>query len=176
MLCKKCGRKEATEVFMWGLHEINLCDSCHEGIQGWFNRLGKLAEQCGTVTRIPSLKEIIQRIVIDDSRFASEAYEFVADAMAEAFCMGFPDEGASELKIPTKQLITAIEKLGSKRFGTRARAIFKSWGVIKWSGFGEIVDRMHKADASFFDALDFRKRDFQRRGSFDGAFPKTDRD
>jgi uncharacterized repeat protein (TIGR04138 family) len=176
MLCEKCGQRDATQSFMFGLHYINLCDACHARLLEGFERMRKVAEQYGTVTRIPSREEIIQQIVSEDSQFNSEAYKFVAEAMADAFCIGFPDETAEELKIPTTQLITAIRKLASKRFGTRARGIFKSWGVTKWSDFGTITGRMQKAGEGFFSALDFRKRDFQRHGDFDDVFPKTDRD
>ena len=175
MLCEKCGQKEATQTFLFALREISLCAACHARILDGFVRLQKVAEQYGKATRIPTLEEIIREIVAEDSQFASEAYQFVAEAMGEAFCQGFPEQSANELKIPTKQLIEAIKKLASKKFGKRARGIFTSWGVMKWSDFGDIVGRMQKARGPFFSALKFRRRDFQRRGDFDEVFPVSDR-
>jgi uncharacterized repeat protein (TIGR04138 family) len=196
MLCEKCGQNEATQTFMFGLRGINLCDACHARMLEGFERMRKVAERYGTVTRIPSLNEIIQRIIAKDSRFGSEPYEFVAEAMREAFCSWPLGEDfttltdikskipkdkdglakmASKLRIPTKHLIDAFCKLASKKFGKRTIAIFSSWGVTKWSDFGEIVGRMQKANGPFFDALKFSKKDFERAGDFKNKFPSTDR-
>jgi uncharacterized repeat protein (TIGR04138 family) len=169
-----------------------VCDSCAAILLEPSRKLQKLAEKYGTVTRIPTPKEIIQKIVEGDSRFSAEAYEFVAEAMKAALLEwhskrnakpeGFLSETRKDIEVPagkyvkmeisSKQLVVALQRLASERFGKCATATFNSWGVTCWQDFAEVVSRMREAKVSLFSILAFNREDFKGRGVLDDVFPE----
>jgi uncharacterized repeat protein (TIGR04138 family) len=178
---------EATQ----GFNAWFVCDACAAILLEPSKKMQELAEKYGTVTRIPTPEEIIQKIVDGDSRFDAEAYEFAAQAMKAAFSewcsKNMPgaflletrkDEEAptrklADMEIPSKQLVVALQRLASERFGKCATATFNLWGITRWQDFAEIVSRMREANVSLFGLLAFNREDFKGRGVLDDVFPES---
>jgi uncharacterized repeat protein (TIGR04138 family) len=105
-----------------------------------------------------------------DSPYDAEAYEFALEAMKNAFGEWNAKEPAGT-KMPSKQLVVALQRLASERFGKCAAATFNLWGVNRWQDFAEIVSRMQEAKVSLFAPLALDKEDFKSRGVLDDVFP-----
>jgi uncharacterized repeat protein (TIGR04138 family) len=108
----------------------------------------------------PKLDEVIRR----DPRYASEAYEFVFQALAFAQeQLGrVPSEGSStdqEYHLRGPELLAGVRDLALQEFGLMARTVFRMWGINSTADFGEIVFNlidaglMSKTDED--DRLDF---------------------
>ena len=110
--------------------------------------------------------------VAQGSPYDAEAYEFVVEAMDNAFADWKAKEPAGA-RMPSKELVMALRRLASERFGKCAAATFNLWGVNQWQDFAEIVVRMREANLSLFDLLTFDKEDFKSRGVLDDVFPGT---
>jgi uncharacterized repeat protein (TIGR04138 family) len=83
-----------------------------------------------------------------------------------------PIEEIADMKMPSEQLVVALRRLASERFGKCATATFNSWGVTRWQDFAEIVSRMQKAKISLFCFLVCSEEDFKGRGVLDDVFPE----
>jgi len=169
-----------------------VCDSCGAIVPEPLRKKQELIEKYGTATRIPGPKEIIQKIVDGDSRFSAEAYEFVVEAMGAALSEWILKHGAGSglispetrtdkeapveklttMEMPSKQLVVALRRLASERFGKCATATFNSWSITRWQDFAEVVYRMQEADISLFPILAFNREDFKSRGVLDDVFPE----
>jgi uncharacterized repeat protein (TIGR04138 family) len=163
-LCQKCGTAPATQ----GIYDLMVCDSCAEVLLEPIEPSKLLAKQ----------EEIIKSIVAKDSRFSGEVYEFVAEAMGRAFHewgskhREMPVGELAEMKMRGEQLVGALRRLASERFGKCAAATFNLWGVTRWQDFAEIVSRMQEAKLLPFGFLAFNKEDFKSRGVLDDVFPE----
>jgi len=78
----------------------------------------------------------------------------------------------AEMKMPSKQLVVALQRLASEQFGKCATATFNSWGVTRWQDFAEIASRMQEAKIPLFGLLTFNREDFKSRGVLDDVFPE----
>jgi uncharacterized repeat protein (TIGR04138 family) len=110
-------------------------------------------------------------LLAKDSPYDVEAYEFALEAMKNA-CTEWNAKEPADTKIPSKQLVVALQRLASERFGKCAVATFNLWGVTRWQDFAEIVSRMQEARVSLFPFLAFDKEDFKSRGVLDEVFPE----
>jgi uncharacterized repeat protein (TIGR04138 family) len=106
-----------------------------------------------------------------DSPYDAEAYEFVLEAMKNAFAEWNAKEPA-DVKMPSRQLVVALQRLATERFGKCATATFNLWGITRWQDFAEIVSQMQEAKVSLFASLAFDKEDFKSRGVLDDVFPE----
>jgi uncharacterized repeat protein (TIGR04138 family) len=182
-LCQKCGRVPATQ----GVDHLMVCDDCAEVLRRANKGIQELFAWFST------RQEPIESIVAEDSRFSSEVYEFVAEAMGKALFEWYskhrirfdgslietqndketPVGKLADMKMPSERLVVALRRLASERFGKCAAATFNSWGVTRWQDFAEIVSRMQKAKISLFCFLVCRQEDFKSRGALDDVFPET---
>ena len=78
----------------------------------------------------------------------------------------------ANMNMPSEQLVVALQRLASERFGKCAAATFNSWGVTRWQDFAEVVSRMQEARVSLFGFLAFNREDFKSRGVLDDVFPE----
>ncbi len=88
----------------------------------------------------PKLEELVLR----DSRFPCEAYEFVFAALAHTqTLLGRvpPPEGpaSQDYHVSGPQLVDGIRDLALREFGLMARTVFHMWGIDQTADFGEIV-------------------------------------
>ncbi len=130
-----------------------------------------LCEKCGLPVspNAPWSKTI--ELLTKDSPYDTEAYEFALEAMNHAFAEWNAKEPAAS-EMPSNQLVVALQRLASERFGKCAAATFNLWGVTRWQDFAEIVSRMREARVSLFLFLAFDKEDFKSRGVLDDVFPE----
>jgi len=106
------------------------------------------------------------------SPYDAEAYEFALEAMKNAFGEWNAKEPAGT-KMPSSQLVVALQRLASERFGKCAAATFNLWGVTRWQDFAEIASRMQEAKILPSALLEFNQDDFKSRGVLDDVFPET---
>jgi uncharacterized repeat protein (TIGR04138 family) len=169
-----------------------VCDSCAAILLEPSRKLQELAEKYGTVTLIPTLEEIIGKIVAEDSRFSTEAYDFVAEAAKAAFSElvlkrnakpeGFSLETRKDnealvekfayVEMSSKHLVVALQRLASERFGKCAADTFNLWGITCWQDFAEIVSGM-QGKFYLFEGFVLNKEDFRSRGVLDDVFPES---
>jgi uncharacterized repeat protein (TIGR04138 family) len=107
----------------------------------------------------PKLDELVRR----DPRYATEAYEFVFQALGHAQKMlgRVPPSGAAEQEhhVRGPELLAGVRDLALQEFGLMARTVFRMWGINSTADFGEIVFNlidaglMSKTDED--DRLDF---------------------
>jgi uncharacterized repeat protein (TIGR04138 family) len=105
------------------------------------------------------------------SPYDAEAYEFALEAMNHAFAEWNDKEPAAS-EMPSEQLVVALRRLASERFGQCATRTFNLWGITRWKDFSEIVARMREAKISLFKVLTFNPEDFKSRGVLDDVFPE----
>lgn len=110
-------------------------------------------------------------LLAKDSPYDAEAYEFALEAMKNASAEWNAKEPADS-KMPSKQLVVALQRLASERFGKCAAATFNLWGVTCWQDFAEVVSRIQEAKVPPFELLAFNKEDFKSRGVLDDVFPE----
>ncbi|HXI82531.1 MAG TPA: hypothetical protein VNL17_00415 [Verrucomicrobiae bacterium] len=187
--CQRCGTTPATQ----GVDHLMVCDRCAEVLRRTKEKIQELFESLGNVTPTPSQQEVIESIVAGDSRFSAEIYEFVAEAMEKAFMEWYsqhraafesflldppadketPTGDVADMRMPSKSLVVALQRLASERFGKCATATFNSWGVTRWQDFAEIVSRMQEAKVPVFHLFALNRDDFKSRGALDDVFPET---
>lgn len=185
MLCEKCEQREATIHLVQNTSPVgitfkkSLCEECGKEEVPKFE---KLAE-----SQSAEWSKAIESILAKDSRYTTEAYEFALEAMHNAFAEWYSEHSAEfeslsptmendktlvDLEMPNKQLVVALQRLASERFGKCATATFNLWGITCWQDFAEIVSRMQEAKISLFSILAFHKEDFRGRGALDDVFPE----
>ena len=185
MVCEKCGQREATIHLVRCASPSDITfkkDYCEECGKDEISKFEKTLE-----FQSAEWSKAIESILAKDSGYSTEAYEFALEAMHNAFAEWSSEHGAglgnrapatkndeklAEMKIPSKQLVVALQRLASERFGKSATATFDSWGITRWQDFAEIVSRMQVAEVSLFSLLAFNKEDFRGRGVLDDVFPE----
>ena len=123
--------------------------------------------------------ESIERVLEQDSRYRSDAYKFVREALSVAPQL-LHSAALTEEKphLTGQQLCEAIRLHALNEFGYLAYNVLKSWGVSGTDDFGEIVYNLidiglvnkSKTDRreDFHDVYDFEqafRRDFRIQGS-----------
>jgi uncharacterized repeat protein (TIGR04138 family) len=101
----------------------------------------------------PKLEELVRR----DPRYASEAYEFVFQALAHAQkTLGRapreprtmdepgPEEQAHHVTGP--ELLEGVRDLALREFGFLARTVLRMWGINRTDDVGEIVFNLIEAE------------------------------
>ena len=193
--CQKCGEVPATQ----GVGPLMVCDSCAEVLRRtyeWFQNVTSIPNRQEIIESIVAEDS---RFSAEVYEFTAEAMERALSewvpkqdtGMQKAFEEWFskhgidefsfetqkakemPVGGLTDMKIPSEQLVVALRRLASERFGKCATATFNSWGITRWQDFAEVVSRMQEADISLFPILAFNRDDFKSRGVLDDVFPET---
>ena len=119
---------------------------------------------------IPSkLDEVLDQILQEDSRYAREAYSFIADALE--FTMQLLKKPASgpERHISGQELLEGVGQFALRQYGPMAKEVLAHWGVHKCEDFGEIV--FHLVDKGVFGKTEKDSRDDFKGGyDFDEVF------
>ena len=120
--------------------------------------------------------EQLEKIVEKDSRYITEAYEFVFAALAytqKKFKKSRPSkEGKGEINhVSGIELLEGIRELALETYGPMAKSVFEHWGVRKTDDFGEIVFNL--VDAKLLGKREEdRKKDFKEVYDFNEVFKK----
>ena len=119
----------------------------------------------------PKLDELVR----NDPRYASEAYEFVFQALEHTQKqLGRPgiDERADPNEprhhVSCRQLLHGIRDFALQEFGLMARVVFRQWGIHRTNDFGEIVFNLIDAELMSRTSEDSRE-DFHEVFDLDEA-------
>jgi uncharacterized repeat protein (TIGR04138 family) len=109
----------------------------------------------------------LAELVLEDSRYTYEAYEFVFAALSHTQRQlgRVPSEdqaGTTEVQyhVSGRELVEGIRDLALREFGLMARVVFKMWGIRNTGDFGEIVFNLVEANLMSKTDQDNRQ-DFQ---------------
>jgi uncharacterized repeat protein (TIGR04138 family) len=116
-------------------------------------------------------EEEIAKIVAKDSRYPTDAYAFVREALDQTQKnMGKPTK--NELRHVTgQQLLGGIRDHAMREYGPMARTVLEEWNITRCEDFGEIVFNMVENGLLAKTKKDSRT-DFAGGYDFDDAFRK----
>jgi uncharacterized repeat protein (TIGR04138 family) len=118
----------------------------------------------------PNFDLFVQKILAADTRFHSEAYFFVYDALE------FASRRASRQKNPTcnltsQELLDALRQYALETYGPMAITVLAEWGVESCQDFGDIIFNIAAHDLERKWDADSRE-DFKSGFDFEVAFRK----
>ena len=117
------------------------------------------------------LDEVLDQILEEDSRYAREAYGFLAEALEST--MHFMKKPASgpERHVSGQELLDGIRQFALRQYGPMSKELLAYWGVRRCEDFGEIV--FHLVDKGVLGKTEKDSRDDFKGGyDFDEAFAK----
>lgn len=113
-----------------------------------------------------SFLKIVEEIVVKDSRYKVEAYDFVMGALNYT-----QSKFDKPRHVSGQKLLEGIKEYGLECFGLMARTVFENWGVKRTEDFGNIVFNM--ADTGLLAKTeDDSIEDFKHGYDFKEAFDK----
>ena len=118
----------------------------------------------------PSFEEAIQKIIAEDSRYETDAYRFVQEAIRytqKALGRNHP----SKKHVGGKELLQGIRDYALTTFGPMTRTVLSEWGIRSCEDFGEIVFNLVQHNQATQSENDSRD-DFKDGYDFDEAFRK----
>ena len=83
----------------------------------------------------------VEKIVTDDPRFLSEAYEFISDAVIYT-TEQLQKTGKKKRHISGKELLEGIKDFAISEYGPIAKEVLESWGIKDTMSIGYIVFNM----------------------------------
>lgn len=110
-----------------------------------------------------SPQERFQSLLRADSRYHSEAYSFVFEALdytvrARNECEG--EDAVHNQHVTGPELLGGVREFALETFGCMALSVFRSWGIRESGDFGEIVFNLVEHGLMGKQESD-RKEDFQ---------------
>jgi uncharacterized repeat protein (TIGR04138 family) len=110
-----------------------------------------------------SFEEALELIRAKDPRYASDAYQFVREALDYTQkTIGRENRGRIR-HVSGQELLGGIRDFALAQFGPMAMAVFEEWGIVKCHDFGEIVFNMVEIGL-------LAKTDKDTRADFDGGY------
>ena len=110
-------------------------------------------------------------IIAKDSRYQSDAYLFVKDALDYTQKLVVKSSCDEFRHVSGQELLEGIRVFALTQFGPMASMVFEEWGVRRCEDFGEIVFNMVEIGLLGKTEKDSRS-DFQNGYDFDSAFQK----
>lgn len=114
-----------------------------------------------------SFLESVDKIIEKDSRYDSQAYLFVMNALNFTV-----KKSGKRRHITGRELSEGIRLYAIEQFGSMARAVFEHWGVQNTQDFGNIVFNMIKAkllSKTEEDSIEDFKDIYDFKEAFDGV-------
>lgn len=108
-------------------------------------------------------EEIVERLVVQDPRYAPGAYLFLREALDFTQRRASPDDAEAERHVSGQQLLQGIRDYALEAYGPMAYDLFCEWGVRRGEDFGEIVFNL-------IDAQVLRKTEKDTREDFGGGY------
>ena len=84
-------------------------------------------------------QKVIDRILLRDQRYASEAYAFVSDAVSYTAEKIHKAKPRGQRHVSGQELITGSMELALKQFGPLAGSVFSEWGIKNGPSIGNVV-------------------------------------
>jgi uncharacterized repeat protein (TIGR04138 family) len=168
MLCEKCKEREAvihvTQIAGNAMAKHDYCEQCG---QKYATSEGmSLADLLADLAIPEKLDDYFRDALPKDTRFPTEAFEFVRDAIERMIRQG----GLTH--VSAKDLLSELRGLALERFGNSAKSTLAGWGIRRTEDFGEIVFAMINAGLLSKRPED-RQEDFANGYDFDEAFPEN---
>jgi uncharacterized repeat protein (TIGR04138 family) len=118
----------------------------------------------------PNFDLSVQKILAADSRFHSEAYFFVYDAL-ECAQRRSGRQKDSTCELSSKDLLDGLRQYALESYGPMSITVLAEWGVYSCEDFGEILFNIAAYDLECKWDADSRK-DFKPGFDFEEAFRK----
>lgn len=83
----------------------------------------------------------VRKILLNDSRYAPDAYEFINDAVIFTVKL-FEQEKGKSRHVTGVELLIGVKELAIKKFGPMSYEIFQEWGIRDGMAVGNIVFNM----------------------------------
>jgi uncharacterized repeat protein (TIGR04138 family) len=117
-----------------------------------------------------SFDEAIRKIVAADTRFPTEAYLFVQEALQHTQ-RSLGRHKTEDKHVGGQELLAGIREFALKNYGPMVPTLFAEWGILCCADFGEIVFNMIEHNLATKKPTDSRD-DFKAGYDFDEAFAK----
>ncbi len=137
-------------------------------------------EQNHKTMQATSFEEVLEQILIKDTRYHRDAYLFLRDALDHTRKMldrelkaekGSKRGATQEQHVTGQELLAGIRELGLEMFGPMAMTVFEEWGIHACPDFGEMVFIMVESRLLKKTDKDTRA-DFESGYDFHDAFQK----
>ena len=115
--------------------------------------------------------EAVVNILNTDSRYQSDAYFFLRDALDHTVKSLRADELIEHRHVTGLELLDGMREYALKELGSMALPVFESWGVRSGRDVGEMVYNLIQVEA-FGKSEDDDPTDFEGWISFEEAFRK----
>lgn len=116
-----------------------------------------------------SFKEALEQIAREDGRYASEAYEFLREALDFTIKLLNKPESGPARHVTGGELLEGLRQYALKEFGPMAFTVLRHWGIRCCEDFGEMVFQLVEKGVLGKTDRD-RKEDFSGGYDFDQAF------
>lgn len=83
----------------------------------------------------------VRKILLKDSRYAPDAYEFINDAVIFTVKL-FEQEKGKSRHVTGVELLIGVKEFAIKKFGPMAYEIFQEWGIRDGMSVGNVVFNM----------------------------------
>jgi uncharacterized repeat protein (TIGR04138 family) len=117
-----------------------------------------------------SFDEAIRKIVAADTRYPTEAYLFVQEALQHTQ-RSLGRHKTEDKHVGGQELLGGIREFALKNYGPMVPTLFAEWGIHCCGDFGEIVFNMIEHNLATKKPTDSRD-DFKAGYDFDEAFAK----
>jgi uncharacterized repeat protein (TIGR04138 family) len=117
-----------------------------------------------------NFEQVIQNIVVGDSRYSINAYHFVRSAL-DFTIKAQKKSSAASRHVTGPELLEGIRQFTLREFGPMSKFVLNEWGVASCHDFGQIVFNLVQYGVLGKSDND-RVEDFSETYTFDEAFIK----
>jgi uncharacterized repeat protein (TIGR04138 family) len=118
-----------------------------------------------------NFEEIVEKIVKNDPRYTSGAYQFLREALDHTQKVITKPVKGSGRHVSGQELLEGIREYGLSQFGPMTMSVFAEWGIHRCEDFGELVFNLVENELLRKTETDSRD-DFKSGYDFYQAFRK----
>jgi uncharacterized repeat protein (TIGR04138 family) len=118
-----------------------------------------------------NFEEIVEKIVRNDPRYSSGAYQFLREALDHTQKVITKPVKVSGRHVSGQELLEGIREYGLSQFGPMTMSVFAEWGIHRCEDFGELVFNLVENELLRKTETDSRD-DFKSGYDFYQAFRK----
>ena len=118
-----------------------------------------------------NFEEIVEKIVRNDPRYSSGAYQFLREALDHTQKVITKPVKGSGRHVSGQELLEGIREYGLSQFGPMTMSVFAEWGIHRCEDFGELVFNLVENELLKKTETDSRD-DFKSGYNFFQAFRK----
>jgi uncharacterized repeat protein (TIGR04138 family) len=170
MLCNECNQHQATvsinQIIGDKKKRRYLCEFCAKSVT--FTPSPRVLS--GEMWEYMRPDDPLLEIVAHDERYAIGAYHFILEACFKLWEKERAPGDFTPASTSAGRLLEALRRHALSAFGSEAKSVLNSWGVIACKDFGEIVFNLIGTGQLTAEPGD-TKDNFQGGYDFDTAFP-----